>query len=409
MDFYLGQKYAFHLMAKPTGPLCNLNCEYCYYLEKKNLYTGLGNYKMSDDVLEEYIRQYIGSQHIPVVNFVWQGGEPCLLGIDFFKNVIELQHKYAGGRQIVNSFQTNGVLLNHQWCRFFRDNHFLVGISIDGPREIHDYYRKYRNNKPTWDEVMRGIHLLQQNKVEFNTLTVVNKHNSNFPLEVYHFLKDIGSQFQQYIPIVEKKALDKDNYPLLLVSPEYEHAARLTDWSVDGESYGDFLIAIFDEWIKNDVGQYYVQQFDTSLASWAGQSPGICIYMETCGNAPVIEHNGDVYSCDHYVYPENILGNIMETDLMELMNIPKQSVFGKAKHTTLPKYCIECDYKFACNGECPKHRVIISPEGEPGLNYLCKGLKKYFKRVDPYMKFMANELKHKRPPANVMGWANNIF
>ena len=406
MDYYLGQKYAFNVMAKSNGPLCNLDCKYCYYLEKKNLYKQEKRFKMTPEVLEEFIKQFIESQYIPVVTFVWQGGEPCLSGLDFYKKVVQLQQKYAGGKQIANSFQTNGLLLDHDWCRFFKENNFLVGISVDGPKEIHDYYRLKSNGRPSWEEVMRGLYLLQKHNVEFNTLTVVNNHNSYYPLEVYHFLKDIGSQFQQYLPIVERNAIDKGDYPLLLVSPDYSSNARLTDWSVESEKYGEFLIAIFDEWVKTDVGHYYIQMFDATLASWIGESPGICVYQETCGNAIVMEHNGDIYSCDHYVYPENILGNIMETSLVELVNLQKHISFGKKKVSSLPGYCINCEYRFACNGECPKHRFISTPDGESGLNYLCKGLKLFFEHVQPYMQFMANELKNKRPPANVMEWVS---
>jgi uncharacterized protein len=242
--------------------------------------------------------------------------------------------------------------------------------------------------------------------VEFNTLTVVNKHNSYYPLEVYRFLKETGSRFQQYIPIVERKSLNEDDYPLSLVSPDYEKDAILTDWSVESKQYGEFLKAIFDEWVKADVGQYYIQIFDATLARWVGESPGVCIYQETCGNAVVMEYNGDIFSCDHYVYPENILGNIMETGLIDMINLPKHISFGKNKENTLPGCCIDCEYRFTCNGACPKHRFISSPDGKPGLNYLCTGLKSFYQHAHPYMQFMANELKNKRPPANVMEWVN---
>lgn len=404
MDYYLGQENAFNIMAKPIGPVCNLDCKYCYYLEKKNLYKQEKNFKMTPDLLEEFIRKYIESQHTPVVSFVWQGGEPCLLGLDFFKRALKLQIQYAGNKQIANSFQTNGTLLNSEWCRFFRDNGFLVGISVDGPKEIHDHYRVTNNGRPTWEDVMRGVRLLQDNHVEFNTLSVVNNHNSKYPLEVYSFLKNIGSRFHQYIPIVERAAEDKGEYPLSLVSPDYNPPAKLTEWSVESKKYGEFLISIFNEWVKNDVGQYYVQIFDSTLASWIGERPGICVFEETCGKAAVIEHNGDLFSCDHYVYPEDKLGNIMDTNLSELMLLDKQIRFGNKKLTELPSLCVKCEYKPVCNGECPKNRISKTPNGEPGLNYLCEGLKMFFKHVHPYMLFMANELKNKRAPANVMQW-----
>lgn len=401
MDYFLGQKYTFNVMAKPSGSACNINCTYCYYLEKKNLYPGTNHPRMSPEVLDEYIQQYIASQHVPVVNFVWQGGEPCLMGIEFYRRAIELQNKYANGKQITNSFQTNGILLNNEWCDFFKQNEFLVGISVDGPEHIHDHYRKSNSGSPTWSRVMKGVELLRKHQVEFNTLSVVNDYSSQFPLDIYRFLKDIGSQFHQYIPVVERKVMNGNNNQLQLISPDFNGTAKVTEWSVKSNDYGEFLITIFNEWVKMDVGQYFVQIFDATLASWAGHDPGLCIYNETCGDALVMEHNGTLYSCDHYVYPQNQLGNILENKLIDLFSLPEHTAFGKQK-AQLPQYCHQCDFKFACNGECPKHRFIDSPTGEPGLNYLCKGLKKYYQHVSPFMDFMVNELKNQRPPSNIM-------
>ena len=402
MDYYFGQENAFHVMAKSTGSECNLDCTYCYYLEKTKLYPRAGTQRMSLKVAEEYVRQYIQAQPVPLVNFVWQGGEPCLNGLEFFKRIVGFQKKYAGNKQITNSFQTNGVLLNKEWCHFFKEHDFLIGISVDGPREIHDYYRRMKSGNPTWDRVMRGVNLLQEHEIEFNTLSVVNDFNVDYPLEVYHFLKEIGSRFHQYIPVVERKAVHESSFPLTLVSPDYRNEARLTDWSVDSRKYGEFLVAIFDEWVRHDVGHYFVQIFDATLASWAGEDPGLCVYQETCGNALVMEHNGDVYSCDHYVYPENCLGNITKNGLDEMVVLPEHIAFGKNKQDRLPEYCRRCEYRFACNGECPKHRFLKAPDGEPGLNYLCEGLKFYYKHAAPYMQFMTNQLKTEQAPANIM-------
>ncbi len=397
-------KNAFHVMAKPIGPICNLDCKYCFYLEKENLYQ-TSHFEMSPKVLEEFIKQKIESHNTPVVNFAWQGGEPTLLGVDYFKNVVELQRKYAGGKKIENTFQTNGVLLNDEWGEFFAENDFLIGLSIDGPRELHDKYRVNKGDKPTFDQVVKGLKFLKKHKVEFNTLTVVQNHNSQYPLEVYNFLKEIGSGFMQFIPIVERVAEGSDPSGLSLVSPNYRNKAIVTDWSVKPEAYGDFLIKIFDEWVRKDVGRYFVQLFDVTLESWYGMPPSLCVFRETCGDAMAIEHNGDLYSCDHYVYPENKLGNIMNEHISKLVNSPQQIKFGNDKKDKLPQYCLNCEVKFACNGECPKHRFIITPDGEEGLNYLCAGYKKFFNHVDPYMRIMASELRKKQAPANVMRWA----
>ncbi len=397
-------KKAFHIMAKPMGAICNLDCTYCFYLEKENLYPG-SNFRMPEQVLEEFIKQKIEANDTPGVNFAWQGGEPTLLGIAYFEKVVELQKKYSNGKKIENTFQTNGILLDDKWCEFFNRNNFLIGLSIDGPKDLHDKYRVNKGGKPSFDQVVTGIELLKKHEVEFNTLTVVHDLNSRYPLEVYNFLKEIGSGFMQFIPIVERKAVSSTNVNLTLVSPDYKGNAEVTDWSVKSEEYGNFLIKIFDEWVRKDAGKYFVQIFDIALEAWYGQEPGLCVFRETCGDAMAIEHNGDLYSCDHYVYPENKLGNIMEEHLSILVNKPQQQKFGVDKLMNLPKYCLDCEVRFVCNGECPKHRFTKTPDGEDGLNYLCAGYKKFFTYIDPYMKFMANELKHERAPANVMKWA----
>jgi uncharacterized protein len=393
---------SFMVMAKPIGPICNLNCTYCYYLEKEKLYQGKGSYRMSDEVLEEYIRQFIEHQEVPTVTFTWQGGEPTLLGLDFFEKAVELQKKYKGGKKVENSFQTNGTRLTEDWVRFFRKNNFLVGISIDGPEQIHDKYRKTKSGKPTHQEVMKGIRLLKRYQVEFNTLSVVNDANMNKPLEVYRFLKKIGSGYQQYIPIVERRAEGEPEDGLTLVHPGSEEAAHLTDWSVRARQFGQFMITIFDEWVRNDVGRVFVQLFDVTLANWVGAPPGLCVFAETCGEAAVMEHNGDMYTCDHFVYPEFYLGNILETPMGDMMASKKEIQFGKDKRDTLPRQCLRCEVRFACHGGCPKGRIATTADGEPGLNWLCEGYKAFFEHVKPYMDFMANELAHERAPANIM-------
>ena len=395
---------AFHVMAKPVGPICNLDCKYCFYLEKENLYPN-ANFEMPLNVLESFIKQKIESHNTPVVNFAWQGGEPTLLGVDYFRKVVELQQKYSNGKKIENTFQTNGVLIDDEWSEFFKKNNFLIGLSIDGPEGLHDKYRVNKGGNASFDQVMRGLNLLKKHNVEFNTLTVVHDYNSKYPLEVYNFLKEVGSGFMQFIPIVERVSVNNNDDGLSLVSPDYKGEAKVTDWSVKAEDYGNFLITIFDEWVRNDVGKYFVQMFDITLESWFDKQPSLCVFRETCGDAMALEHNGDLYSCDHYVYPENKLGNILEEQLESLVNSPKQRKFGTDKRDTLPQYCMNCEVRFACNGECPKHRFIKTPDGEDGLNYLCAGYKKYFNYVDPYMKFMADELRNNRPPANVMKWA----
>ncbi len=395
---------AFHIMTKPVGPICNLDCRYCFYLEKENLYPTKSDWAMPDDVLETYIREYIESQDVPQIAFAWQGGEPTLLGVEYFQKIVDLQQKYANGKQIDNAFQTNGVLLDDKWGELLARNKFLVGLSVDGPEQLHDHYRVDKGGQPTFKRVMRGLGYLKKHGVEFNTLTVVQRHNSRHPLDVYHFLKEAGSGFIQFIPIVERMAKTPGQDGLVLISPAAENPAKVTEWSVEPKQYGKFLSAIFDEWVRNDVGRCFVQAFDVALEAWLGYPPSLCVFRETCGNAMAMEHNGDLYSCDHFVYPENKLGNIMENPLASLVNSAQQRKFGQDKLDTLPRYCRECEVRFACNGECPKHRFIRTPDGEEGLNYLCAGYKIFFKHIDPYMQFMAGELRQGRPPANVMAW-----
>ncbi len=399
---------SFHVMTKPIGPICNLDCKYCFYLEKEKLYPDAGSWKMQDDVLEAYISQYIAAQDSPEVNFAWQGGEPTLLGVDYFRRVVQLQRKYADGKQISNALQTNGTLLDDDWCRFLTEEKFLVGLSIDGPRDLHDRYRVDKQQKPTFDAVMRGLDFLRKNQTDFNTLTVVNRANARRPLEVYDFLKSIGSGFMQFIPLVERlpqsrlKVLGFDFAEPPLAGEIADPDSPVTSWSVDAHDYGRFLTEIFDRWVRNDVGATFVQIFDVALGIWAGQGSSLCVFAEKCGRALAIEHNGDLYSCDHYVYPRYKLGNVLNHSLGELVNSPAQIQFGNDKADTLPAYCRSCEVRFACNGECPKHRFIQSPDGEPGLNYLCPAYKRFFHHIDPHMRTMVELLKLRRAPAEIM-------
>ena len=391
-------------MAKPAGPRCNLACQYCFYLEKEQLFPETPLASMSDEVLERYIRQYIESQEAPEVTFAWQGGEPTLMGLDFFRRAVALQQRYAGGKRVGNTFQTNGILIDDAWAGFFAENSVLVGLSIDGPAELHDARRCDKGGHGTFDRVMRGMECLKRNGVEFNTLTCVHRANAGKPKEVYRFLREYGSGFMQFIPVVERALVEPRPDGLTLVRPTDNPEAAVTPWSVLPEQYGRFLTTVFDEWVRADVGRVFVQLFDVSLEAWMGMSPSLCLFRETCGEAMALEHNGDLYSCDHYVYPENRLGNILETPIAALAGLEMQRQFGEAKRDALPRCCRACSVRFACGGECPKHRFALSPDGEPGLSYLCPAYKKFFRHVDGPMQFMANELRHRRPPANVMEW-----
>lgn len=395
-----------YVMLKPIGSQCNLDCDYCYYLEKANLYGQDSRHVMSETLLEKFIKQYIESQTMPQVMFTWHGGETLMRPLSFYKKAVELQKKYAAGRQIDNTLQTNGTLLNDDWCRFFKENNFLIGISIDGPQEFHDEYRRDRMGRPSFHKVMKGIRLLQKHGVEYNVMAVVNDYNADYPLEFYRFFKEIGAQFIQFTPIVER--LRKTKNPLKLATAEESaDEVELAPFSISAEKWGSFLCAIFDEWVKQDVGKIFVQIFDSTLANWVGEQPGLCTMAKTCGHAGVMEFNGDVYSCDHFVFPEYWLGNINNGTLTSMMYSQKQLKFGNDKFDRLPKQCKECDFLFACYGECPKNRFINDRYGNPGLNYLCKGYYRFFSHVAPYMDFMKQELMDKRPPANVMEWIRN--
>lgn len=398
---------AFQVMLKPAGSSCNLNCTYCYYLEKSKLYGTDPKMRMTDELLENFTRQFIEANQVPVVTFTWQGGEPTLMGLDFFRRAVELQKRFAGDKKIENAFQTNGTRLDDDWCSFLKDNNFLVGISIDGDEHNHDHFRRTRSDRPTFRKVMNGIELLHKHSVEFNTLSVVNSYNVNYASETYRFLKKIGSGFMQFLPVVEFENENRMPDDLRLIAPIHQNHPHVAPFTVPPVDFGKFLITIFDEWVRNDVARYYVQIFDACLANYAGENPGLCVFNDTCGDALVMEHNGDVYSCDHFVYPEYFLGNITDTPLIGLAKSQTQFDFGVEKRNKLPRHCLKCDVRYMCHGECPKHRFLATPDGEHGLNYLCEGYKIFFKHVEPYMKFMAEELNNKRPPANVMTWIRN--
>ena len=389
-----------YVMLKPAGAHCNLACKYCYYLEKNNLYDKSHRHIMSDEMLEQFTREYIEAQTMPQVLFTWHGGEPLMRSIDFYKKALALQKKYARGRRIDNVIQTNGTMLTDEWCEFFAQNNWLVGISIDGPQEYHDHYRLTTTGNPSWQKVMHGIELLKKHHVEWNAMAVVNAYNADHPLEFYHFFKDNGCQYLQFTPIVERLTQHQDGRTLASLADDKE--IPLADFSVTPELWGNFLCAIFDEWVRNDVGKMFVEIFDCTLANWMGVLPGICAYSKNCGHAGVMEHNGDVYSCDHFVFPEYKLGNIRDHTLIEMLYGDKQHAFSRLKHTSLPRQCKECDMEFACHGECPKNRFEKDKYGEPGLNYLCKGYYQYYSHVAPYMDFMKRELQAQRPPANIM-------
>ena len=383
---------SFHAMVKPRGPICNLDCAYCYYLSKERLYPD-SDFLMSEEVLEAFTRQYIEAQDIPEVTFGWQGGEPTLMNPDFLRLAVDLQKKYRSpGMRIHNVLQTNGVNLNEEWCQLFKEFDFLIGVSLDGPRELHDTFRLDKAGNPTFDRVMTGISLLKQYQVELNILTCVHAANVNHPIELYRFLRDeVGARFLQFIPIVER-----DN------ESGFQEREDITERSVTGRQYGDFLMAIFNEWVLEDVGRVFIQIFDVALAAWYGQRPGLCIFEQTCGKALVVEHNGGVYACDHFVEPKYKLGNLMETPLSELAVSAQQKAFGLAKEETLPDFCRGCEVHFICNGGCPKNRVLHTPNGEPGLNYLCEGYKIFFTNINRPTRIMAAELRAGRPPAKVM-------
>ena len=389
-----------YVMLKPAGAHCNLACKYCYYLEKNKLYPTAQRHLMSDEMLEQFTREYIEAQTMSQVLFTWHGGEPLLRSIDFYRKALSLQQKYAGGRRIDNVIQTNGTLLTDEWCEFFAQNHWLVGISIDGPQPYHDHYRLTAAGKPSWQKVMQGIKLLKKHGVEWNAMAVVNAYNVNHPLEFYRFFKENGCQFLQFTPIVERLTRHEDGRTLASLADKDE--ISLSEASVAPEQWGYFLCAIFDEWVRKDVGKIFVEIFDCTLANWMGVSPGICAYSKECGHAGVMEHNGDVYSCDHFVFPEYKLGNIRDHSLIDMLYGEQQQEFSRLKHSSLPRQCKECDMEFACHGECPKNRFMKDKYGDSGLNYLCPGYYHYYQHVAPYMDYMKQELMAQRPPSNIM-------
>ncbi|WOO40223.1 anaerobic sulfatase-maturation protein [Rubellicoccus peritrichatus] len=400
----------FHIMTKPMGPLCNLDCKYCFYLEKARLFPNNERFKMSDDLLETYVRSYIEAQPGPNVSFAWQGGEPTLAGLRFFKKSVAFQKKYAGGKQIENAFQTNGTLLNDEFCQFFHTEGFLVGISIDGPEKLHDAYRVDREGEPTYRRVMRGIELCKKHKVEFNTLTVVNRLNAREPLAVYRHLRDIGSAFMQFIPLVERQAddassingLDLSHPPDFDLPPDRKSEPEVTDWSVLPRDLGDFFCRVFDRWVTRDVGKTYIQLFDATLGKWLGIPGGPCTMAETCGRGLALEHNGDLYACDHYVYPRYRLGNIMNEPIATMADSETMQAFGDDKRDKLTRMCQRCDYRFACNGDCPKHRFAWTDDGDYGLSYLCPAYLQFFKHTAPAMQIMAKLYQSGRSPTEIM-------
>lgn len=377
-------------MVKPAGSHCNLACEYCYYLEKKKLYPNEQKMVMSDELLEKFTQEFIEAQTMNQVCFQWHGGEPLMRPLSFYKKALQLQKRYGRGRQIDNTIQTNGTLLTDEWCRFLKENNFLVGVSIDGPQEFHDEFRRSRLGKPSWRDVMKGINLLNKHGVQWNAMAVVNDFNADYPLDFYNFFKEIGAHYIQFTPIVERMCEGR-------LANMHDTDSPLADFSVTPKQWGDFLCAIFDEWYKQDVGKYFIQLFDATLANWCGLTPGVCSYGEKCGHAACMEFNGDVYSCDHLVFPEFKLGNIHEKTLVEMLYGEEQRQFGRIKQK-LHQQCLECKWKFACNGECPKNRFVRTSEGQPPLNYLCSGYKQFFSHVAPYMDYMKQEYLSQRQP-----------
>ncbi len=397
----------FHIMTKPAGPDCNLSCRYCFYLEKDALFEKRPTHRMSEEVLESFIRQYCESQHTPELVFAWQGGEPTLMGIPFFEKAVALQKKYAGGRPVQNAFQTNGTLIDNAWCKFLHKEHFLVGLSLDGPRHIHDKFRVQRGGQPTFDRVRKTLKLFKCHQVDFNTLTCVTRQSAPHATEIYDFLKSAGSTFQQFIPIIERKpdAAAKSMGLSLAVPPDLaadDNDDRVMPWTVTAKQYGDFLTAIFDVWVQQDVGRIFVQIFDVMLSAWLGYPPPLCVFGEECGNAMVLEHNGDIYACDHFVYPAFRRGNLLETPLTALATCEAQRAFGQSKARDLPDQCRACNVRFACNGGCPKHRFLQTADGQPGLNWLCEGYQQFFRYIDPYMHAMGKLVRARRPAAEIM-------
>lgn len=396
-----------HIVAKPAGPACNLDCAYCFYLEKQALYGSGEDYRMPDEVLATFIRAYIEAQLTPVVEFVWQGGEPTLLGLDFFRRVVVLQQPYLKQKTISNSLQTNGTLLDDAWCRFLKEHNFMVGISLDGPKEIHDRYRRDRKGHGSFDAVMRGLRLLQKHGVDYNVMASVGRETALKPLEVYRFFKEHGVEFIQFTPVVERLPGEAASaHGLQLASPaaldRIEPNREVTPWSVVPEAYGDFLIAIYEEWVRKDVGKTFVMNFEWALNAWIGNPSPVCIHAKQCGRALAIEHNGDLFACDHYVYPEYRLGNILAENLGQMVEKSLQLGCGSAKETALPRWCRECEVLAACRGGCPKHRFSSTFREEPGLHYLCAGYKKFFRHIRKYLQALTTLLEHGQPADLIM-------
>ncbi|MDR3845467.1 anaerobic sulfatase-maturation protein [Hallella sp.] len=390
--------HPMYIMVKPVGSACNLRCDYCYYLEKQHLYANEGRQMLSDELLERFIREYIESQTTPEVLFTWHGGEPLVRPLAFYEKVVRLQQRYARGRRIANSLQTNGTLINDDWARFFHDQGWLIGVSLDGPEAYHDAFRRTRGGGPSFRNVIRGIDILNRHAVEWNALAVANRLNGDHPLSFYRFFKNIGCRYIQVTPVVERLAHHDDGRQLASLVDE----GQLAPFSIRPKQWGNFLCTIFDEWVRHDVSMFFFNIFDATLANWVGVAPGLCTMAKHCGHAGVMEHNGDVYSCDHFVFPEYKLGNIHEQSLVEMMYSERQRRFGRAKADSLPTQCRECQWLNACHGECPRNRFIRTANGEPGLNYLCEGYRQYFSHVAPYMDVMKRLLGEKRPPAEIM-------
>jgi len=389
-----------YVMLKPVGAACNLRCHYCYYLEKACFYKDSSKRVLSEEMLDKFTKEYIEAQTMNDVLFTWHGGEPLMRPLSFYRKALELQKKYGRGRNISNVIQTNGTLLTDEWCRFLHENNWLVGVSIDGPQEFHDEYRRTASGGPSWAKVMRGIQLLNKHHVEWNAMAVVNDFNADYPLDFYHFFKEMGCRFIQITPVVERMVNHADGRHLATLTDDA--TAPVTDFSVTPEQWGRFLCAIFDEWVRNDVGQTYVELFDCILANWVGVTPGICVYAKECGHAGIMEFNGDVYSCDHFVFPEYRLGNIRKKTITEMLYGEQQQQFSRLKSQSLPKECKKCEWEFACHGECPRTRFIKDVYGNPGKNYLCEGYRMFFRHIAPYMDFMKKEYMNQRPPSNVM-------
>lgn len=403
----MSRRPGIHVLAKPIGSICDIACDYCFYLEKRELYPDEERFRMPDEVLTKYIEQYVQAQPTPVVEFVWHGGEPTLMGLDFFRRVVELQKPFRGSKQIRNSLQTNALRLTDEWCAFFKENDFFIGVSLDGPREIHDRYRKDKLGRGTFDRVMQGVRLLQKHQVEFNVLACVGRETAHRPLEVYRFFKEAGIRYIQFTPIVEREPDAETKViklwlarPAVLDRPEPN--TKVTPWTVEPEAYGDFLIAIYEEWVRKDVGSTFVMNFEWALTAWVGEGSPVCIFSRQCGRAVAMEHDGSVFSCDHYVYPEYKLGNVLTDNLGQMVEQSVANGFGPHKEKMLPRQCRECDVKEACWGGCPKHRFAVTPDGEPGLHYLCAGYKKFFRHIRKYLRAMGTLIDNDLPVSAVM-------